>query len=77
MGRIPMDVLKGLGISGAFVVRMPATIPNNGRAVYIKSVERNMEQIVWLKTWATEIGTRVAAGNNVMVFYPFKAQKTY
>ena len=57
MGRITLDVLKGLGISGAAVVRMPASIPNNGQTMYIKSVERNMEQIVWLKTWAAEIGT--------------------
>ena len=29
------------------------------------------------ETWATEIGSQVAAGKNVMVLYPFKAQKTY
>jgi len=77
MERITMDALKVLGISDASVVRMPATAPNNGRTMYIKSVARNMEQIVWLKNWAVAIGKQVAAGKNGMVFYPFKVEKRY
>jgi hypothetical protein len=57
MGRMTMDILKGIGIHGASVVRMPATIPNSGRTMYIKSVPRKIKQVEFLKQWATEIGT--------------------
>ena len=77
MGRMTMDVLKGLGIHGASVVRMPATIPNNNRTMYIKSVANNVKQTEWLNKWALEIGTEVATGKNVMVFYPFKRENPY
>ena len=77
MGRITMDVLKGLGIHGAAVVRMPTSIPNNNRTMYIKSVANTEKQTEWLKKWALEIGTEVARGKNVMVFYPFKRENAY
>jgi hypothetical protein len=74
IGRITMDILKGLGIHGASVVHMPATIPDNGRTMYIKSFPRSMKQVEFLKQWATEISTQVKNGKNVMVYYPFKRQ---
>jgi hypothetical protein len=46
MGRITIDVLKGLDVSNASVVCMPAKAPNNGQTMYIKSVARNMKQAV-------------------------------
>ncbi len=44
MGRLSMDVLKGLGIANVSVVRMPDTVTDSGRTMFIKSANRNMEQ---------------------------------
>jgi hypothetical protein len=33
MGRMSMDVLRGMGIQDVAVVRMPSSIPNNGRTM--------------------------------------------
>jgi hypothetical protein len=48
MGRLSMDVLKGLGIANVSVVRMHETVPNNIRTMFIRPVNRNMEQKEWL-----------------------------
>ena len=37
MGRTSSDVLKGLGILDAAVVRMPVSIPTNGRSMILQS----------------------------------------
>jgi hypothetical protein len=69
VGQRTIYVLKGLDISGALVVRMPAVFLNNNRTMNIKSVERNMKESVCLSIWAAEIGAHIAAGKNMMVFY--------
>jgi hypothetical protein len=75
MGRTTSDVLKGLGILDAAVVRMPASIPDNGRTMIMQAVNQTNETKEWLKAWAADIGAQVATGKNVMVFYPFKHEK--
>ncbi len=77
MGRISLDFLKGLGIHDIAVVRMPQDTPkSNGRTMYIQFVQKGVKTKDWLKSWAVEIGAQVAAGKNVMVFYPFTEEAT-
>ena len=55
---------------------MPPAIPNNGRTTWIESAPRKLKKLLnYLKLWAMDIGARVAAGKNVMVFYPFVKEK--
>ncbi len=75
MGRTTSDVLKGLGILNVAVVRMPASIPDNGRTIIMQSVNHGFETNEWLKSWAADIGDQVPDGRNVMVSYPFKNEK--
>ena len=49
MGRTASDVLKCLGIRDAAVVRMPASIPDNGRTMILQSVNHGFETEDWLK----------------------------
>jgi hypothetical protein len=77
MGRLSIDVLKGIGIANVSVVTMPETVPNNNRTMFIRSVNRNMEQKEWLTAWAIEIGRQVEIGKNVMVFSPFNHETRY
>ena len=76
IGRITMDVLQGLGIIDVFVVRMPGASQNNGRTMFFKPISAGkIGQTKWPMVWAMDIGRQVAAGKNVMVFYPFKREK--
>jgi hypothetical protein len=74
MGGMTIDVLKGLGVHGAYVICMPATIPNNRQTIYIKSNPRSIKQIEGMRFWATEIGTYVAAGKKVIMYNLFKRE---
>ena len=77
MGRTSMDVLKGMGIQDVAVVRMPSSVPNNGRTMIMESADSNFETMKWLKAWAASIGEQVRAGKNVMVFYQFRKEDKY
>jgi len=53
MGRTSMDVLKGMGIQDVAVVRMPSSVPNNGRTTIMESADSSFETMERLKAWAT------------------------
>jgi hypothetical protein len=72
-----MDVLKRLGIANVSVVTMLETVPNNGRTIFIISVNRNIEQKDKLTAWAIEFDRHVEIGKNVMVFFTFNHDTRY
>ena len=72
-----MDVLRGMGIEDVAVVRMPSSVPNNGRTMIMDSANSSFETMEWLNAWAASIGERVRAGKNVMVFHQFRKEDTY
>jgi len=77
MGRTSMDVLKGMGIQDVAVVRMPSSVPNNGRTMIMESADSSFETMEWLKAWAASIGEQVRSGKNVMVFHQFRKEDKY
>ena len=77
MGRTSMDVLKGMGIQDVAVVRMPSSVPNNGRTMTMESADSSFETMEWLKASAASIGEQVRAGKNVLVFYQFRNEDKY
>jgi hypothetical protein len=77
MDRTSMDVLKGMGIHDAAVVRMPSPVLNNWRTLIIQAVDSNLQTKNMLKVWVADIGAQVAAGKNVMVFYLFKYETDF
>jgi len=62
MGKTISDILKGLGILDATVVRMPASIPNSGMTMIMQSVNHDFEMKECLKARAADIGAQVDDG---------------
>jgi hypothetical protein len=66
-----------MGIQDVAVVRMPSSVPNNGRTIIMESADSSFETMDWLKAWAENINEQVHAGKNVMVFYQFRNDDRY
>ena len=58
MGMTSMDVLRSMSIQDAVVLRMPSSIPINGRTMIMQSAESSFETKEWLKMWSADIGAQ-------------------
>jgi hypothetical protein len=75
MGMTSMDVLCGMSIQDAAIMRMPSSVPNNDRTMIMQPADSSFKTKEWLKVWTAYIGAQVKDGSNVVVFYPFKYEK--
>ena len=72
MGRMSMEVLRGMGIQDVIAVRVPSSIPNTGGTMIMQSANSSFETKEWHKVWAANIGAQVKSGKNIMVFFQFR-----